>query len=199
MTPEDFAKTFPGELTSLGTNRWAFVPHPLPPALEWTPSLLRALSQADRAIGALAAWGGALPNFDPYLLVRPFVNREAVLSSKIEGTQASLSDLYALDAEQPFESAQLREDAIEVRNYVKALEHGLERRQSLPISLRLLREMHRILMDGARGAKRDPGEFRRIQVWIGGTGIGLNQARFVPPPPGAARGCRCPHAPAPAR
>lgn len=184
MTPQDFDNQTTGRLLNLGTARWAFVPYPLPPSLEWTPSLLNCLSEADRAIGQLAAWGGALPNFDPYLLVRPFINREAVLSSRIEGTQASLSDLYALDAQQPFSSEQRREDTLEVRNYVRALEHGLQRRQSLPISLRLLREMHAILMDGARGAKRDPGEFRRSQVWIGGTGSRIEQARYVPAPPG---------------
>jgi Fic family protein len=184
MQPEDFTSSIGGRLINIGSNRWAFVPHPLPPMLEWHGILLNTLSDADRAIGQLAAWGGALPGFDPYLLVRPFVNREAVLSSRIEGTQTSITDLYALEAEQPFDSEHRREDAIEVRNYVRALEHGLERRKTLPVSLRLLREMHAILMDGARGAKRDPGEFRRSQVWIGGTGAKLEQASFVPPPPG---------------
>ena len=184
MGPKDFTSSIGGRLINIGPDRWAFVPHPLPPTLEWHGSLLNTLSDADRAIGQLAAWGGALPGFDPYLLVRPFVNREAVLSSRIEGTQTSITDLYALEAEQPFDSEHRREDAIEVRNYVRALEHGLERRKTLPVSLRLLREMHAILMDGARGAKRDPGEFRRCQVWIGGTGAKLEQASYVPPPPG---------------
>ena len=184
MNPQDFKTNTTGQLISIGMDRWAFVPNPLPPPLEWTGDLLNALSNADRAIGQLAAWGGALPGFDPYLLVRPFINREAVLSSRIEGTQTSITELYALQADQSFDSAERRADAVEVRNYVRALEHGLERRKTLPVSLRLLREMHTILMEGARGAKRDPGEFRRIQVWIGGAGAGMEQASYVPPPPG---------------
>jgi Fic family protein len=105
-------------------------------------------------------------------------------TSSVEGTQTSITDLYALEAEQPFDSEHRREDAIEVRNYVRAFEHGLERRKTLPVSLRLLREMHAIHQDGARGAKRDPGEFRRSQVWIGGTGAKIEQASYVLPPPG---------------
>ncbi|WP_207957034.1 Fic/DOC family N-terminal domain-containing protein [Rubrobacter tropicus] len=142
------------------------MPDPLPPTLGFGSRLVRALSEADRALGELAGLGRTLPN--PYLLTRPFSRREAVLSSRIEGTQASLVDLYAFEAEPPlFGALERRSDVREVQNYVRALEHGLERLKELPISQRLLREMHAVLMEGVRGAQRDPGEFRRVQNWIG--------------------------------
>lgn len=158
---------------------WAFMPNPLPPPLTWAPELVATLSEADRALGELAGLGRSLPN--PHLLIRPFVRREAVLSSRIEGTQASLSDLYAYEAVQLalFEGPP---DVREVYNYVRALEYGLERLQDLPLSLRLIREIHARLMEGARGEHQTPGEFRRSQNWIGPPGCTLNDAPFVPPP-----------------
>jgi Fic family protein len=137
------------------------------------------LSEADRALGELAGLGRLLPN--PHLLIRPFVRREAVLSSRIEGTQASLSDLYAYEAGQLalFETTS---DVREVYNYVRALEYGLERLQDLPLSLRLIREMHALLLEGVRGERLTPGEFRRSQNWIGPAGCTLEEAPFVPPP-----------------
>ena len=170
-------------MVSVGEGRWAFVPAPLPPELAYGTQLFAILSEADRALGELAGLGRTLPN--PYLLTRPFLRREAVLSSRIEGTRASLVDLYAFESEQPslFGEPDHRDDVREVRNYVRALEHGIGRLRSLPISQRLLREMHAILMDGVRGAHSDPGEFRRIQNWIGPPGAGIEDATYVPPPP----------------
>lgn len=159
---------------------WAFVPSPLPPALTWTPELVGALSDADRALGELAGLGKSLLN--PHLLIRPFVRREAVLSSRIEGTQASLADVYAFEAVQA-PSAAGPADVQEVVNYVAALEMGLQRLETLPISLRLIREIHARLMQGVRGDYHTPGEFRRSQNWIGPPGALLRDATYVPPPP----------------
>lgn len=183
MYKDDFSPGKPGRLVSVGGVGKAFVPNPLPPRLGFCPRLVRALSEADRALGELAGLGRTLPN--PYLLAGPFSRREAVLSSRIEGTQASLVDLYAFEAEPPLFSESGRgSDVREVQNYVRALEHGLERLKELPISQRLLREMHAVLMEGVRGAQRDPGKFRRVQNWIGPPGAEAEEATFVPPPPG---------------
>jgi Fic family protein len=179
---DDFSSEAPGKLVSVGEGRWAFVPASLPPNLDYGPPLVAALSEADRALGELAGLGRTLPN--PYLLTRPFLRREAVLSSRIEGTSASLVDLFAFEAEPPlFGESERRDDVQEVRNYVRALEHGMVRLEDLPISQRLMREMHAVLMEGVRGAQRDPGESRRILSWIGPPGAGLDEATYVPPPP----------------
>ncbi len=156
----------------------AFVPDPLPPKLVWTPVLTRALSDADRLIGQLAGEGGQLPN--PHVLIRPFVRREAVLSSRIEGTRATLGELLAAEAGAPVERSP--DDLREVANYVKALEQGVKRLKTLPLSLRLLRELHSTLMAGVRGQHATPGEFRRSQNWIGPPGCTLANASYVPPP-----------------
>ncbi len=155
------------------------MPAPLPPrpALDWTPALRSRFDAALLALGRLDAITELLPNAD--LLLYSFVRKEAVLSSMIEGTQSSLADLmlYELD-EQP---GVPMEDAREVSRYVGALEHGLKRlRGGFPLSLRLLREVHKVLLGGGRGSRLTPGEFRRSQVWIGGTRPG--NAMFVPPP-----------------
>lgn len=157
----------------------AFVPNALPPDIAWTTRLVTALSEGDRAVGELAGFGRTLAN--PHLLISPFVRREAVLSSRIEGTQASLVDLYAFEAHQLalFEPAG---DVREVHNYVRALEYGLERLKDLPMSLRLIREIHAILMEGVRGERQTPGEFRRSQNWIGPPGSTPEDASYVPPP-----------------
>jgi Fic family protein len=157
----------------------AFVPAPLPPRLELAPGLVALLSEADRAVGRLGGVGQNLPN--PHLLIGPFKRREAVLSSRIEGTQASFSDLLLFEVVP--EGEQRVEDVLEVSNYVRALDHGLARQRTLPMSLRLIREMHRLLMEGVRGQQRDPGEFRRVQNWIGPTGCDVTTANYVPPPP----------------
>src|SRR5213076_3386048 len=157
----------------------AYVPEPLPPRFEWSAGLAAALSAADRAVGRLAGEGRRLPN--PHLLIRPFVRREAVLSSRIEGTQATLGELLAAEAGASVDRSPA--DLREVGNYVVALEYGLKRLRTLPLSLRLTRELHAKLMAGVRGDHATPGEFRRSQNWIGRPGATLETAVYVPPPP----------------
>ena len=156
----------------------AFHPDPLPPKLNWTPKLVRALSDADQLLGRLAGEGRRLPN--PHLLIRPFVQREAVFSSRIEGTQSTLGELLASDAGAVV--ARSPEDLREVGNYVAALEHGIARLKTLPLSVRLVRELHEKLMTSVRGRHATPGELRRSQNWIGPPGSTLTQATYVPPP-----------------
>jgi Fic family protein len=156
----------------------AFVPNPLPPKLEWTPRLISLLSEADRLIGKLAGEGGRLPN--PHILIRPFARREAVLSSKIEGTQATLGELLAAEAGVAVERSP--DDLREVGNYVAALEHGMARLKDLPICIRLIKELHGKLMTGVRGHHAGRGKFRKIQNWIGKPGCTAATASFVPPP-----------------
>jgi len=163
----------------------AYVPEPLPPPIEWSAGLAAALSAADRAVGRLAGEGRRLPN--PHLLIRPFVRREAVLSSRIEGTQATLGELLAAEAGAAVERSPA--DLREVGNYVVALEYGVERLPKLPLSLRLVRELHETLMRGVRGDAATPGEFRRSQNWIGPAGCTPADASFVPPPPDRLMDC----------
>jgi Fic family protein len=157
----------------------------LPPKLAWTPALANALSDADRLIGQLAGEGGRLPN--PHVLIRPFVAREAVLSSRIEGTQATLGELLAARAGAAVERSP--DDLREVANYVSALEHGIRRLRDLPLSLRLLREIHDRLLRGVRGDHATPGAFRRTQNWIGAPGSTISTAAYVPPPPHELMDC----------
>jgi len=152
----------------------AFAPAPIPRHVELSAGTVYELSEADRAVGALAGLGARLPN--PQLLIEPYLRREAVASTRIEGTQSSLSDVLSAEAQLKVETSDQRE----VLNYVRALEAGLRRLGSLPLSKRLIREMHAELMRGVRGQEEDPGEFRRSQNWIGGTNP--TNARFVPPP-----------------
>jgi Fic family protein len=175
----------PGRKVRSSGGYWAFVPNPLPPKLEWPPGLVHALSDADRLIGRLAGEGGRLPN--PHLLMRPFVRREAVLSSRIEGTQATLGELLAAEAGAAVERSP--QELREVGNYVVALEYGIQRLRSLPLSLRLVRELHERLMRGVRGNHATPGEFRRSQNWIGLPGSTLANATYVPPPPAEMMTC----------
>lgn len=157
----------------------AFVPNPLPPPIEWEAGLAAALSRADIAIGRLAGEGRRLPN--PHIIIRPFVRREAVLSSRIEGTQATLGELLAAEAGAAVNRSP--DDLREVANYVAALEYGLTRVADLPLSLRLVRELHARLMRDARGGVSSAGQFRDSQNWIGPPGCTLHDATFVPPPP----------------
>lgn len=164
----------------------AFVPAALPPVppIDWGPALRRRFDDALVALGRLDAVSTFLPN--AALVLYSFIRKEAVLSSQIEGTQSSLADLllYEID-EQPGVPV---EDAWEVSRYVAALEHGLARlRGGFPLSLRLLGEMHAVLLDHPQGRGKTPGEFRRSQVWIGGTRPG--NAVFVPPPADAVANC----------
>lgn len=154
-----------------------FLPPPLPPAVELDKRLVRKLSDADRAIGELAGLGRSLPN--PHLLSRALMRREAVLSSRIEGTQASLSDLVLFEVEPTSDGSDVRE----VYNYLQAVEHVLAPDRRLPVSLSLLREAHQILLTGTRGAHATPGEFRRSQNWIGPPGAVIDTATYLPPPP----------------
>ena len=163
----------------------AYIPDPLPPPIVWSTKLVAVLSAADRAVGRLAGEGRRLPN--PHILIRPFVRREAVLSSRIEGTQATLGELLAAEAGAAV--ARSPEDLREVGNYVVALEYGVERLQTLPLSLRLVRELHENLMRGVRGGAATPGEFRRSQNWIGPAGCTISEASFVPPPPERLMDC----------
>lgn len=186
MDPQRFRQSTAGQVIRVGQGEaayWAFVPQPLPPHLSADWEVTAALSEADRALSELAGLGRSIPN--PHLLIGPFVRREAVLSSRIEGTQADLADLYAYEAGQlplPGMEAPQEADVREVLNYVNALEYGLKRLETLPVSLRLMRELHERLLAGVRGEHATPGEFRRSQNWIGLPGCTLNEARFVPPP-----------------
>src|SRR3984957_7356927 len=163
----------------------AYVPPPLPPdpPLALQP-LLPLLEQANQALGRLDGLASILP--DPSLFIYLYVRKEAVLSSQIEGTQSSFSDLMLFEsAEAP--SVPL-EDVQEVSNYVAAMNYGLRRlREDFPLSLRLIREIHKILLSKGRGSQKRPGEFRETQNWIGGTRPG--NATFVPPPPQEVTGC----------
>jgi len=163
----------------------AFVPAPLPPEFDWNATLIGALSDADRLIGRLAGEGGQLPN--PHLLIRPFVRREAVLSSKIEGTQATLGELLAAEAGAVIDRSP--EDLQEVGNYVAALEHGISRLKRLPICVRLTRELHDKLMTGVREHHAKPGQFRTVQNWMGKPGSTVATAAYIPPPPGEVGPC----------
>ena len=163
----------------------AYIPDPLPPKLVWTPELTRALSDADRLVGKLAGEGTRLPN--PHLLIRPFIRREAVLSSRIEGTRSSLGELLASEAGAAVERSP--DDLREVGNYVAALEYGIKRLESMPLSLRLTRELHERLMKNIRGGYATPGQFRRSQNWIGPPGCTLMNAVYVPPPPSELINC----------
>jgi Fic family protein len=179
MQASDFTKGSPGRIVPTIGGQSAFVPNDLPPPLVWTTDLVGYISAADRALGRLAGLGQDMPN--PHILIRPFLRREAVLSSQIEGTEASIPDVLLFEVNKKVE--QRVPDVREVVNYVRALEYGLERVKTLPLSLRLIREVHHILLKGVRGEQGAPGEFRTCQVHIGPPGMGIEQATFVPPPP----------------
>jgi Fic family protein len=161
-----------------GESYRAYVPQPLPPnpALNMT-ELYPLLDQANTAIGRLDGMSMLLP--DRSLFLYMYVRKEAVLSSQIEGTQSSLSDLLLSEAQKPPEA--LLDDITEVSCYVAAMDYGLERVKEFPLSLRLIKEIHARLMNNTRGGNKHPGEFRNSQNWIGGSRPG--NARFVPPPP----------------
>lgn len=167
-----------------GRRALAFVPAPLPPSLEFDGRMVGLVDRASRATGELAGTGRRLAN--PSLLIRPFIRREAVLSSRIEGTHAEALDLYAFEAGQlelpGLTKASTPDDVREVLNYEAALRYGLHRRGSLPIGLRFIRELHEQLMKGVRGGHAAPGRFRTTQNWIGGEGLSIDDARYVPPP-----------------
>jgi Fic family protein len=173
------------ETTASGERVRAFLPPPLPPtpALD-LQGLLTLYDTARGAVGRLDGVTTILPSAPLFLFM--YVRKEALLSSQIEGTQSSLSDLLLFENEEiPYVPL---DDVAEVSNYVAAMEHGLKRlREGFPLSLRLIREMHAILLHSGRGASKQPGEFRRSQNWIGGTRPG--NALFVPPPPDRLNEC----------
>ncbi|MGH8122662.1 MAG: Fic family protein [Rudaea sp.] len=178
MNPAYFHAPAAGKVLRTPQGYVAFVPAPLPPQIDFDIDLVRALSRADAALSELSGLGRILPN--PHLLIAPYLRREAVLSSRIEGTRTSLADLLAEEAGQPAEASP--DDVREVRNYVAAMEFGIERLDTLPLSLRLVRELHARLMHGVRGERMTPGEFRRSQNWIGPAGSTPVTAPYVPPP-----------------
>ncbi len=180
MNPSDFHAPEAGRVIKIAHGGYAFVPAPLPPAINYTAELVRQLSRADQALSELSGLGRYLPN--PHILIAPYVRREAVLSSRIEGTRTNMDELLRDEIEsQSGESGD--SDVREVRNYIAALEHGIRRLDRLPLSLRLVRELHKHLMKGVRGEVATPGEFRRSQNWIGKSGSTIETATYVPPPP----------------
>lgn len=170
-----------GRYMAQPTGYHAFIPAALPPAppIRMEGELQSLLSLADRALGRLDGSIQTLPN--PDLFVFMYVRKEAVLSSQIEGTQSSLQDLLAAEAH--ILSPERPKDVDEVVNYVAAMNYGLDRLHELPLSIRLIKEIHERLLQGVRGARLTPGELRRSQNWIGPGGCTLNEATFVPPPP----------------
>ncbi len=178
VTPEALGRA--GRYVLQSTGYRAFIPAPLPPnpPLDFSGELQGLLSAADRALGRLDGSVLTLPN--PDLFVFMYVRKEAVLSSQIEGTQSSLQDLLAAEAH--LMDPNTPRDVDEVVNYVRAMNHGLARLPQLPVSVRLVREIHAELMRGARGGRLQPGELRTSQNWIGPPGSTLANASFVPPP-----------------
>jgi Fic family protein len=189
MDAERFRNSTAGRLVRVGRGEeayWAFAPHDLPPDLDLDDELLALLAEAERSLGELK--GLARTMTDPRLPVGPFIRREAVFSSRIEGIETDVVHLYAYEARQPSPPGLGRpgvseSDTWEALNYVRALEYGLEHMDALPVSLRLIRQLHLRLMGGTIGTRATPGEFRRSQNWIGGPGSTPCDADFVPPPP----------------
>jgi Fic family protein len=169
-----------GKIVSQTGGYKAFIPAKLlpGPALRIEGALQNLLSQADMALARLDGMGYFLPNAD--LFIAMFVRKEALLSSQIEGTQASLEDIFEYESGDKPENIN---DVAEVINYIRALNYGMERLKTLPMSLRLIKEIHGVLMQGTRGGDKAPGEFRKTQNWIGPPGSTLKDARYIPPPP----------------
>jgi Fic family protein len=169
-----------GKLITQPGGYKAFVPEKLPPdpPLRIESALQNLLSQADMALARLDGMGYFLPNAD--LFIAMYVRKEALLSSQIEGTQASLEDIFEYESGDKPENIN---DVAEVINYIRALNYGMDRLKTLPMSLRLIKEIHGVLMQGTRGGNKTPGEFRKTQNWIGPQGSTLKDARYIPPPP----------------
>jgi len=184
MDTSQFSSTRAGRIQKQLSGYNAFIPAPLPPspALLMDAECLSLLSQADRSLGRLNGLASIIS--DPDLFVYLYVRKEALLSSQIEGTQCSLEDILV---EMEHKPTQTGNDIEEVSNYVAAMNDGLSRLQEMPISTRLIREMHAVLMRGVRGHTKTPGEFRTSQNWIGPANATLTSAQFVPPPPDDAK------------
>jgi Fic family protein len=162
------------------TGYKAFIPTPLPPIppIQIEGEIQHLLTSANIAIGKMDTMGYLIPNLDH--IIAMYVRKEALLSSQIEGTQASLEDIFEYESQIPLKNIN---DVEEVVNYIKALNHGMKRLAEFPMSIRLIKEIHEILLEGARGKEKTPGEFRKSQNWIGSPGSTLATASFVPPPP----------------
>lgn len=181
MDPAKFVAAKFGEAVREPGNKWAFwsfLPAPIPRELALTPATIKALSEADAALGKLAGLGALIR--DPQLLIGPYLTREAVASSRIEGTQASLSDVLQAEAGGGTGN---NEDVAEVERYIEATHQGYELVKTLPITQRLILELHRTLLAGVRGAEKLPGEFRRTPVWVGSPTDSPDTAVYVPPLP----------------
>lgn len=184
MNRQDYGSPEAGRIVRGLDGTDAFLPSPLPPEFEWTPDLTAALSRADAVVGELSGIGRLLPA--PELLIRPYLQREAVLSSRIEGTRTTLDELLR-EEPGPNVAESQDADATEVRNYVAAMDYGLDALTRRPvISLNLVLDLHRVLMTGVpgpRGRNASPGRFRTTQNWIGTPGSTPTTASYVPPPP----------------
>ena len=177
---EQYRDTTYGEVRQVPAQSYrAYYPRSLPEHVELSQQTVGRLADAEAALGRLAGAGRLLPN--PHLLIRPYLLREAVASTRIEGTWASLVGVLEAEAA----GQEYAPDIEEVLNYVEATEQGLSRLEALPFSLRLVREMHATLLRGVRGREHQPGELRRTQNWIGPAGATIETASFVPPPPEA--------------
>lgn len=178
METAAYASTTFGEIRRVpGLHGYdAYVPSPLPRVHAIGPATTQLLGDAAMAIGRLAGAARMLPN--PHLLIRPYAVREAVASARIEGTQASITDVFEAEA-----GDAVNADVEEVLNYVAAMDRGIELLDRLPVSARLITDIHEVLLSGVRGRERQPGELRRSQNWIGSSGATLATASFVPPPP----------------
>jgi Fic family protein len=164
MNPKNYQNHTAGKPIQHPNGYWYFLPAPPPPKINWSDALISTLAEAERNLGKLVSLGVSLSTLN--WLVQPFIRREAVVSTRIEGTRASLSDLYTYETQQ-ISFLEATSDANEVHNYVQALNYGLVRLSSLPMSLRLIREIHAGLLQDVRGEHLTPGEFRRNQNWIG--------------------------------
>lgn len=181
MIAEEFHGAF-GTIKERDDEKWgkhiAFVPNKLPPKINFNQKLALSISKADATLGKLSGVGLLLPN--PNLLILPYLRKEALMSSRIEGTRISLSELLLSEAKGTEENIP---DALEVVNYVHAVRYGLKKIEDGPITLDIIREMHKILMKDVRGKDKLPGEYRNIQNWIGPRNCTVQEANFVPPGP----------------
>ena len=180
MKAEAFKSPETGKVVYGPSGYAAFVPASLPPAIQYDNNLVLALSRADTALSELSGLGRNLPN--PHLLINPYMRREAVLSSRIEGTHTTLTGLLREEVAEEDAFRSKDADMREVRNYVTALEYGLRNLGQLSLSLRMVRELHRRLLNGVRGQQHRPGEFRTVQNCVGPAGSDEFTAPYVPPP-----------------
>jgi Fic family protein len=190
MQASDFTAKAPGKLVPTERGAVAFVPDPAPEVLELDAAAVRSLTTAERELGHLTGMlRGMGTDLNVHLLSRPLLRREAIASSRIEGTVTTPEQLVLLEVEGGDATASgTVSETREVLNYMKALDHGFARLSELPVCVRLIKELHAILMRGVRGDEERPGELRTVQNFIGST-RDIREARFVPPPPTALEGC----------